>query len=148
MRVLAVDPGRVRVGLALSDEGARLATPHSTIPGGAGLAARIIEVAEDAGAATIVVGLPRRLDGSEGPEAEAARGLAAEIGKAGGLTVELFDERFTTSMAETALKVSRPRRGAKVAGARREATDRVAAAVLLQSYLDRSKDSDARATHQ
>jgi putative Holliday junction resolvase len=148
MRVLAVDPGRVRVGLALSDEGARLATPHSTLPGGAGLAARIIEVATSAGADTIVVGLPRRLDGTEGPEAEAARGLAAEISATGGLAVELWDERFTSSMAETALKISRPRRGAKVAGARREATDRVAAAVLLQSYLDRSKGGGNRATRR
>ncbi len=146
MRVLAVDPGRVRVGLALSDEGARLATPHSTLPGGAGLAARIIEVATNAGAGTVVVGLPRRLDGSEGPEAKAARGLAAEIETAGGLTVELWDERFTSSMAETALKISRPKRGAKVAGARREATDRVAAAVLLQSYLDRRDTKPTKAT--
>ncbi|HXA42561.1 MAG TPA: Holliday junction resolvase RuvX [Candidatus Solibacter sp.] len=148
MRVLAVDPGRVRVGLALSDEGARLATPHSTLPGGAGLATRIVEVAEDAGAGTIVVGLPRRLDGTEGLEAEAARALAAEISATSGLAVELWDERFTSSMAEAALKISRPRRGAKVAGARREAADRVAAAVLLQSYLDRRQAAPEKAAPQ
>jgi putative Holliday junction resolvase len=138
MRVLAVDPGKVRVGLALSDEGGRLATPHSTIPAGARLAARIAEVAEESGAGSVIVGLPRRLDGSEGPEAEAARRLAADLADASGLAVELWDERFTSSMAEVALRTSRPKRGRKVASARREATDRVAAAVLLQSYLDRA----------
>jgi putative holliday junction resolvase len=138
MRVLAVDPGKVRVGLALSDEGGRLATPHSTLAAGARLADRIADVAQEAGAGSVIVGLPRRLDGSEGPEAEAARALADEIAAASGLAVELWDERFTSSMAESALRSSRPKRGRKVATARREATDRVAAAVLLQSYLDRS----------
>jgi putative Holliday junction resolvase len=137
MRVLAVDPGKVRVGLALSDEDGRLATPHSTLAAGARLAQRIAAIAEDAGAGSVVVGLPRRLDGTEGPEAESARALAAEIAAVSGLAVELWDERFTTSMAASALRTSRPKRGRKVASARREATDRVAAAVLLQSYLDR-----------
>jgi putative Holliday junction resolvase len=138
MRVLAVDPGKVRVGLALSDEGGRLATPHSTLPAGARLAARIAAVAAAEEAGSVVVGLPRRLDGTEGPEADAARALAQEIAAISGLAVELWDERFTTAMAASALKTSRPKRGRKVATARREATDRVAAAVLLQSYLDRS----------
>jgi putative Holliday junction resolvase len=138
MRVLAVDPGKVRVGLALSDEGGRLATPHSTLPAGARLAERIAAIASETSAGTVIVGLPRRLDGSEGPEAEAARDLADGIAEASGLAVELWDERFTSAMAETALRSSRPKRGRKVASARREATDRVAAAVLLQSYLDRA----------
>ena len=141
MRVLAVDPGKVRVGLALSDESGRLATPHSTIPASGKLAATIAGIAADAGAGSVIVGLPRRLDGSEGPEAEAARRLAGEIAAAGDLTVELWDERFTTSMAENALRIARPKRGRKVASSRREATDRVAAAVLLQSYLDRAAAS-------
>jgi putative Holliday junction resolvase len=141
MRVLAVDPGKVRVGLALSDEGGRLATPHTTLAAGARLAARIVAIAEEVGAGSVIVGLPRRLDGSEGPDAEAARALAEEIAAGGGLTVELWDERFTTSMAASALRTSRPKRGRKGASARREATDRVAAAVLLQSYLDRPNAS-------
>jgi putative Holliday junction resolvase len=137
MRVLAVDPGAVRVGLALSDEGGSLATPHSTLAAGPGLAQRIAVVAGEAGAEAVIVGLPRRLDGTEGPEAEAARALADDIAAASGLAVELWDERFTSVMAESALVSSRPRRGRRQAAVRREATDRVAAAVLLQSYLDR-----------
>jgi putative Holliday junction resolvase len=137
MRILAVDPGTVRVGLALSDEGGSLATPHSTLPAGPGLAARITAVAGEVGAGAVIVGLPRRLDGSDGPEAESARALAAEIASASGLKVELWDERFTSAIAERALRQSRPRRGRAGVAARKQATDRVAAAVLLQSYLDR-----------
>jgi putative Holliday junction resolvase len=137
MRILAVDCGAVRVGLALSDEGGKLATPHSTLAAGPGLAQRIAAVAGDAGAGAVIVGLPRRLDGTEGPEAEGARALAEEVRAASGLEVELWDERFTSVIAESALIRSRPQRGRRRAAARREATDRVAAAVLLQSYLDR-----------
>jgi putative holliday junction resolvase len=140
MRILAVDPGAVRVGLALSDEGERLATPLRTLPSGRGLGARVARAARDAGAELVVVGLPRRLDGSEGPEAAQARELAAAI-TAEGLGAELWDERFTSVMAEAALRQSRPRRGRKAAAARREDTDRVAAAVLLQSFLDSRRPS-------
>jgi putative holliday junction resolvase len=137
MRILAVDGGVVRVGLAVSDEGGRLATPHSTLAAGPRLAQRIAAVADQAGAGAVIVGLPRRLDGTEGPEAEMARALADQINAVSGLEVELWDERFTTVMAESALISSRPKRGRRRAAGRREATDRVAAAVLLQSYLDR-----------
>lgn len=135
MRILAVDPGAVRVGLALSDEGERLATPLRTLQSGRGLGARVARAAREVGAELVVVGLPRRLDGSEGPEAAQARELAAAIA-AEGLGAELWDERFTSVMAEAALRESRPRRGRKAAAARRDDTDRVAAAVLLQSFLD------------
>ncbi|MDQ6748869.1 MAG: Holliday junction resolvase RuvX [Candidatus Dormibacteraeota bacterium] len=135
MRILAVDPGTVRVGLALSDEGESLATPLSTLRPGLRLGARVVDAAREAGAELVVVGLPRRLDGSEGPEAEEARRLAATIA-AEGLEAELWDERFTSVMAAAALRASRPRRGRKAAAARREDTDRVAATVLLQSFLD------------
>jgi putative Holliday junction resolvase len=135
MRILAVDPGTVRVGLALSDEGESLATPLSTLRPGLRLGARVAEAAREAGAELVIVGLPRRLDGSEGPEAAQARALAADIA-AEGLGAELWDERFTSVMAEAALKQSRPRRGQRAAAARRDDRDRVAAAVLLQSFLD------------
>ncbi|HEY8740260.1 MAG TPA: Holliday junction resolvase RuvX [Candidatus Dormibacteraeota bacterium] len=135
MRILAVDPGTVRVGLALSDEGEVLATPLSTLRPGTRLGARVAAAAREAGAELVVVGLPRRLDGSEGPEALQARELAVAI-SAEGLGAELWDERFTSVMAEAALRQSRPRRGRKAAADRRLDTDQVAAAVLLQSFLD------------
>lgn len=134
-RVLAVDPGAVRVGLALSDEGRSLATPLATLPATAALPREIAARARQAGAELILVGLPRRLDGGEGPEAESARELAAAVAAASGLAVELWDERLTSRMAERALapagsSAARQRR-------RRQAVDQVAAAILLQSFLDR-----------
>ncbi|MFN2462530.1 MAG: Holliday junction resolvase RuvX [Candidatus Dormibacteria bacterium] len=135
MRILAVDPGAARVGLAVSDEGEVLATPLATIRQGADLASRVARAARDEGAGMVIVGLPRRLDGTDGPEAAGARRLAAEV-SAAGVPAELWDERFTTVMAQAALLQARPRRGARAAAARRDATDRVAAAVLLQSFLD------------
>jgi putative Holliday junction resolvase len=152
-RVLAVDPGTVRVGLALSDEGRSLATPLTTLAAGPGLAAEVAETARREGAGLIVVGLPRRLDGGEGPEAVAARALAAEIGAASGLAVEMWDERLTSRMAERALGAGlHPRRGpaarrggapgrpaAAAVRARKANVDRVAAAILLQSFLDRRR---------
>jgi putative Holliday junction resolvase len=141
MRVLAVDPGTVRVGLALSDESATLATPLRTLQAGPALATQIAGAAREAGAERIVVGLPRRLDGSEGDEAAAARRLARELGELSGIDVELWDERFTSRMAEAALVASRPARGRRAGARRREATDRVAAAILLQSYLDRNSEA-------
>lgn len=135
MRILAVDPGSVRVGLAISDEGEVLATPLGTLKAGVNLASLVAGAARDADAGLVVVGLPRRLDGTDGPEALAARQLAVSI-NAHGVPTELWDERFTSVMAEAALRQSRPRRGPRAAAARRADTDRVAAAVLLQSFLD------------
>ena len=145
MRILAVDPGSVRVGLALSDEGEVLATPLATLRPGANLGSRIAAAARDAGAGLVVVGLPRRLDGSEGPEALQARELAAAV-DGHGVPTQLWDERFTSVMAEAALRAARPRRGARAAAARRADTDMVAAAVLLQSFLDSRRSRAAAGT--
>lgn len=134
MRVLGVDPGTRRVGLAISDPTATIAQPLSTVPAEprSTLANRLIEVAREHGASRIVVGLPRRMDGSQGPEAKAARELAAEIRRASKLPVELVDERLTTVAAERSLLEGGMRREK-----RRANIDRVAAALLLQSHLDR-----------
>ena len=145
MRILAVDPGSVRVGIALSDEGEVLATPLTTLKPGPSLASRVVAAARDAGAGLVVIGLPRRLDGGEGPEAQQARELAASVASLG-LPAELWDERFTSVMAAAALRAARPRRGSRAAAARRADTDRVAAAVLLQSFLDSRRSRAAAGT--
>lgn len=133
MRVLAVDPGSKRVGLAVSDPTATIAQPLATVDGEprATLASRLAEVARKQEATRIVVGLPRRLDGSLGPEAKAARELGQELHKATGLPVEFMDERLTTALAERTM-ISTGVRRAK----RRATIDQVAAALLLQSNLD------------
>lgn len=135
-RVLAVDPGAKRVGLALSDPSGTIARPLTTVdaePAGT-LAARLAEIAKQNDAIRIVVGLPRRMDGSYGPEAKAARGLGDAVRKASGLPVELVDERLTTVVAERSMLAAGDKRAK-----RRASVDRVAAAVLLQSHLDRKR---------
>lgn len=136
MRILAVDPGTKRVGVAVSDPTATIAqalTTLATEPKGS-LAARLAELARGQEAGRVVVGLPRRMDGSYGPEAAAARELADGIRKASGLPVELVDERLTTVAAERSMIAA----GAKRAR-RRADIDRVAATLLLQSHLDRRR---------
>jgi len=134
VRVLAVDPGSKRVGLAISDSTGTIAQPMTTIPAEPRetLAARLATVAREHEAVRIVVGLPRRMDGSLGPEAKAARELAGEVRAASKLPVELVDERLTTAAAEKSLLAGGMRRKD-----RRANIDRVAAAILLQTHLDR-----------
>jgi len=131
---LGVDAGAVRVGLAASDPTGTLASPVAVLArrDPAALWERVRREAAARGARCVVVGLPRRLDGSEGTEAEAARALAAEAAEQTGLPVELWDERFTSAQAERALIAVGRRRER-----RRQTIDAVAAALMLQSWLDR-----------
>ncbi len=93
--------------------------------------AEIKKLCEEYEVATIVIGLPKSLSGDEGPSAHMAREFGAEVSEATGCEVVFLDERFTTVQAESALLESGMRRRQ-----RRETVDKVAAAVLLQSYLD------------
>ena len=138
MRILAVDPGSKRVGLALSDPTATIAQALATVPAepSSSLARRILEIARTNDAARIVVGLPKRLDGSRGPEAMAAQTLAGALRKESGLPVELVDERLTTVAAERSLIAAGVRRDK-----RRLSVDRVAATLMLQAHLDRRRAS-------
>lgn len=131
-RVLAVDPGQRRVGLAVSDAGGTVALPLEVIPADKDVLKRIGEVAIQNLVDEIVVGLPLRLDGMEGPAADQARRLASDLERSLGLPVKLVDERLTTKAASRALHEAgvRERRGRKV-------VDKIAATLLLQTYLDR-----------
>jgi len=131
-RVLALDPGTRRVGVAVSDPLGITAQPHGVLDGAdPKLLEEVARLAGDLGAERIVVGLPVSLNGSEGPAAAAARRFAAEVAEATGLPVDLVDERFTSVTAERVLVQ------AGLSGRRRRAVrDRLAAAVMLQAYLD------------
>jgi putative Holliday junction resolvase len=135
-RVLGVDLGSRRIGLALSDPTGRVATPHAMIERSGDPAVdrrKILAHAREAGASRVVVGLPLSLSGDTGPaaravleEVDALRALAGEE-----VTVETHDERLTTVIAEQGMREARvPRR------ARRRTVDSAAAAVMLQSYLE------------
>jgi len=136
LRILAVDPGSKRVGIALSDPSETIAQALETIPAEPGetLPRRVAETARSKGAERIVVGLPLRLDGTHGPEAAAAQRLAAAIRHESGLPVEMVDERFTTAAADRALIAGGIKREQ-----RRRGIDRVAATMLLQGHLDRRR---------
>ena len=140
-RVLAIDPGSRRVGVAVSDPSATIAQPLTVIAASpeATLVQRLSALAREEQASELVVGLPRRLDGSLGPEAQAARSLADELRRATGLAVTLVDERLTSAAAERALLS-----GGASRARRRQLSDQVAATMILQSFLDSVRLRKAR----
>jgi putative Holliday junction resolvase len=131
-RVLGLDPGERRIGVALSDPLGIIAQPHVVLDRRAESAVgRIKGICEEYKIATVVVGLPVSLSGEEGVAAGKARDLGAQVEEATGCEIVFFDERFTTVQAESALLEGGVRRSK-----RRETVDKVAAAVILQGYLD------------
>lgn len=136
-RVVAVDLGSRRIGVAVSDVARAMAFPRPMIERSGDPAAdrrAVAAVVEEVGATVLVVGLPLSLDGRHGPAARAAAAetVALETAVAGtGARVESFDERLTTVSAETALATA-----GKRAKARRQSVDSAAATVLLQAWLD------------
>ncbi|MDQ6713325.1 MAG: Holliday junction resolvase RuvX [Candidatus Dormibacteraeota bacterium] len=133
MRILAIDPGTVRLGLALSDPSATIAQPLSV------LARRsepedlkaLRELVERHEVGLIVVGLPRLMNGRIDAAAHSAQAFGAQLAKATGRPVAYWDERLTSVAAERSLIEQGKRRGK-----RRQEIDRVAATLLLQGYLD------------
>lgn len=135
-RVLALDHGSVRIGVAVSDPLRIVASPLEVIPVGE-FTARLAELLAEYQPTEIVVGLPVSLSGREGPAATAARKFGQEVGVASGLPVHFVDERFTTASAEAALLEGGVKRRS-----RRQKVDRVAAAVILRQFLDQQSGSD------
>lgn len=135
IRALGVDPGSARIGLALSDELGCMAHPLRTlqVKGGdvADQAASIAAVAAEHGSASIVLGLPRNMNGTHGPAAEKSRALAEALKHLTTAKVILWDERLTTVAAmrrlQEAGRNSRDQRGV---------IDQAAAVQILQDWLD------------
>ena len=142
MRFLSVDYGRKRIGLALSDATGTLARPWETVVAAAtpSLSAAVVQarlerfaretLGEDRIEA-IVVGLPRRLNGSDNDQTAGARQFAAVLATRTGLRVHLQDERLTSHEAE--MRLSERERDWR---ARKDKLDAAAAAIILQDYLD------------
>lgn len=134
MRVLGIDLGSKRIGVAASDRSGTIASPLTVITRSRSrredhLAIRRLVAEEEASA--VVVGLPLNMDGTEGPAAEAARDEAARLATVVEVPVFVHDERRTTVEADRVLL----ERGMN-AQVRRRVVDKVAAAVMLQSWLD------------
>ncbi len=132
-RVLGIDPGEARIGVAISDPERRMAVPFGTIdvgrpPGELKAVAAIVQADE---VSLIVIGLPRELSGNEGPRAAHARAFGDALGVVLTVPIEFQDERLSTVEAERAL------REAGVTGReRRKVVDQSAAAIILQAWLD------------
>lgn len=133
MRILAIDPGTVRLGLALSDPSGTIAQPLSV------LARRsepedlkaLTELVERHEVGMIVIGLPRLMDGRLDAAARQAQAFGAQVARATGRPVAYWDERLTSVAAERYL-IEQGKRRIK----RRQEIDRMAATLLLQGYLD------------
>ena len=135
-RLLAIDYGERRVGLAISDPTGTIASPAGVIVRRAGKRPPIAEIvrrAEALEARGFVVGLPLDGDGNETPRSIETRSLAGELSRRTGLSVELVDERYTTAVALRAVHEM----GGSTRG-RKGDVDALAAAVLLQQVLNRT----------
>ena len=130
-RVLGLDHGSRRVGIAISDA-LRITAQPLEVVARVSAVDRIAEIVGEYGIEEIVVGLPTSLSGNEGPPAVAAREFGGEIGLATGIEVLYVDERFTTVTAEKVMLQAGAKRRV-----RRDSVDKVAAAIILQAFLDR-----------
>jgi putative Holliday junction resolvase len=140
VRALGLDLGSKRIGVAISDAAGTIASPLTVVARGRSRRQdhdQIAAIVRAEEAELVVVGLPLSLSGQDGPAARAARKEVAALATVVGVPVETYDERFTTVTAERAL-ADIGLRGA----ARRQVVDKVAAAVILQSWLDARSGGD------
>lgn len=137
MRALGLDLGAARIGVALSDDEGRLATPYEVLARSGERTRdhqRIAELVAETGAAVVVVGLPLSLDGSIGPAARAVLEEVRRLDAVIPVPVTTHDERLSTVEADRDLRAHGLR-----GRARRKVVDKVAAGVVLQAWLDRPR---------
>lgn len=141
LRILAVDWGQRRIGLAVSDPQGIIATGLETlvVRGPADAIARVAKIAVEREVERIVVGLPLLLSGKRGEAAESAQGFADALAKRTGLTVDTYDERLTSALSERRLREVGTRRGHA-----RSRVDQGAAVALLESYMLRMRAADGQ----
>ncbi|MFN7142068.1 MAG: Holliday junction resolvase RuvX [Limisphaerales bacterium] len=133
MRILALDHGTVRVGVAISDELKMIAQPLEFIPAEPfdTFMVRLKEIIADKPVELIVVGMPRNMDGSYGPAAQKVQEFVAKLKEQITVPIKLLDERLTSAQANRLLIQADVRRDK-----RKQTVDKMAAAILLQSHLD------------
>jgi len=133
-RLIGIDLGEKTIGLALSDVNRTIASPLETLPRGKfkADAEKLLAIVAKFGVGGLVIGLPKNMDGSEGPSAQSARAFVRNLGPLTDLAIVFWDERLSTAAVERTLieaDTSRKRRD--------EVVDKVAAAYILQGALDR-----------
>lgn len=138
MRTLAIDFGKKRIGLAISDAGGKLASPVEVVAvtSAENAIQRILEIVEREGVRRIVVGLPLNMDGTAGPSSKAAKEFGAVIAARSGRGVIFVDERLSSFEAEQTI-AGRRREGEKITRkSKKRKLDAIAAAGFLQEFLD------------
>ena len=132
-KIMAIDYGDARTGVAISDLLCSIVGSTTVVPSRNTEKAimDIVKLARDNMVGTIVVGLPRNMDGSEGPRAELCRAFAEKLGEATGLPIKMWDERRTTVEAHNILS-EHNYHGKK----RKNTVDAVAASLILEGYLN------------
>ena len=149
MRVLGVDFGLKRIGLALSDPTGILASPLPTLKRRAGKRpplASLEALIEEHGVKEVVMGLPLGLDGEDTQWTRSVREVAANLSRRTGLPVHLVDERFTSAQAERTVRSLGLPKGKRE---EKERVDAAAAVLILQGWLDRrSRDAASPATYE
>ena len=129
-RILAIDPGERRIGVAAADLVLRVAIPLTTIEGGPDAVEAVARLVEEEGARALVVGLPLSLSGALGPQAQRVQALAGALAQRLAVPVLTWDERLTSTEARRRLSAGGGRRRS------RRDVDALAAAIILQAYLD------------
>ena len=133
MRILAIDHGLKRIGIALSDELKMIAQPLEFVPAEpfADLVVRLTDLVQEKEVEVILVGMPRNMNGSYGPAAVKVEEFVAALKSALPVPIKTWDERLTSAQANRILIAGNVRRDK-----RKQKVDKMAAAILLQSYLD------------
>ena len=133
MRILALDHGTKRIGVAVSDETKTIALPLEYIPAEpfAPFLERLKKILTEKEVDCILIGMPRNMDGSYGPAAQKVETFVGVLKTAITVPIKLWDERLTSTMANRTMIQANVRRDK-----RKEKVDAMAAAILLQSYLD------------
>lgn len=134
MRYLAIDYGSRRTGLAICDAQETIASPLAVLQGQKELLSRIARIIEAEGVGGIVLGLPLNMDGSEGSQAKLVRAFAQKLGNHVQIPVHFQDERLSSFAASEKLDIAEFSKAMK-----RARIDAVAAAEILQSFLERTK---------
>lgn len=133
LRILALDHGTVRIGVAISDELRMIAQPLEFVPAEpfAAFVTRLQTILREKPASLILIGMPRNMDGSYGPAAAKVRDFIAALQPLVTVPIKTWDERLTSAQAHRSLKEANVRQKD-----RKDKIDKMAAAILLQSYLD------------
>ena len=133
MKIMGIDLGDARTGIAMSDISGCLASPYEVIadPRTDAVLRRVLEIAKEERVQLAVVGLPKHINGDEGDKAQKSRAFCKLL-EENGLQTKLWDERYSTVIAHQFYNES----GKKGAKNRRKTIDSAAAAVILQGYLD------------